>query len=400
MAQRVNEPGVQKTSQHSPQTQKTANIYEFNCLYTRDLRRKAKRWQDGFLRFHAFNRRVMVYDIPRNFIGDSHWRENDGLVDGDELQLERVPVLVQVGEAIRTTEQDLTELLEKRTRPRDEGEQITPRRRDNWNVNKHTSLSSIISKTPMPGNPSPGTSMSSSIPRPKSLNAVLGTPHGTHGRATAPTVSPYAQKHAESNEEVSSLANKRKHSHGSPSDRLLTKEQCAPNKSVSSNGLRLKPAAFQSAADLPQVVDISDDELPRKRKQAKTKAQPQHKSIPNSGTARPPSSPCREVLLPKPHASNQNPLPEPNARSEKQSVHTIDRGRPPNPLRLAPKVTRRKLLCQENTRPRASTGSRGLISVLGTSSSGSVPSPRLGRDIEDEEPLSSSKSSIQLSPYD
>jgi hypothetical protein len=55
-----------------PPSQNTAPVLEFNCLYTHDIRRKQKRWQDGFLRFHTFNKRVMVYDVPRNFIGDMH----------------------------------------------------------------------------------------------------------------------------------------------------------------------------------------------------------------------------------------------------------------------------------------------------------------------------------------
>ena len=96
-----------------PSTQNTAPILEFRCLYTHDLRRKQKRWQDGLLRFHTFNKRIMVYDVSRNYIGDMHWREDEVLQDGDEFQLDR-GVLIQVGEATGSMEQDLTGLLEKR----------------------------------------------------------------------------------------------------------------------------------------------------------------------------------------------------------------------------------------------------------------------------------------------
>jgi len=97
-----------------PQTQNTAPVLEFNCLYTHDLRRKAKRWQDGFLRYHTFNRRIMVYDVPRNFVGDVHWTAGEALQEGDEVMLEKGGVMVQVSEAVGRTETDLTGLLNSR----------------------------------------------------------------------------------------------------------------------------------------------------------------------------------------------------------------------------------------------------------------------------------------------
>ena len=93
-----------------PHTQNTAPVLEFNCLYTHDVRRKQKRWQDGFLRFHTFNKRVMVYDVPRNFIGDTHWKAEEAVQYGDEVTLEKDGVLVQVAESVGRTETDLTEL--------------------------------------------------------------------------------------------------------------------------------------------------------------------------------------------------------------------------------------------------------------------------------------------------
>ncbi|GAB7348737.1 hypothetical protein MBLNU459_g7472t1 [Dothideomycetes sp. NU459] len=101
-----------------PQTQNTAPVLEFNCLYTHDVRRKQKRWQDGFLRFHTFNKRVMVYDVPRNFLGDMHWMEGVQLQEGDEITLEKGGVMVQVAEQVGRTETDLSELrAPKRDRP-------------------------------------------------------------------------------------------------------------------------------------------------------------------------------------------------------------------------------------------------------------------------------------------
>ena len=157
-----------------PSTQNTAPVLDFRCLYTHDLRRKAKRWQDGILRFHTFNKRVMVYDVPRNFIGDTHWREDGTVQDGDELKLDK-GILIQVGEATGSMEQDLTELLEKRKK--------APEVPGKAQVSPPTPL--VTASTAKPALVRP------SQLRPKSLNALLGTPKGRIGRASLPTKSPY-----------------------------------------------------------------------------------------------------------------------------------------------------------------------------------------------------------------
>lgn len=154
-----------------PSTQNTAPILDFRCLYTHDLRRKAKRWQDGTLRFHTFNKRIMVYDLSKNFIGDHHWCEKDPLQDGDELELDK-GVLIQVGDSTGTTIQDLSGLFEKRKKAQpDTPGRATP-----------TKLGPASATRPTP--------VQLSQLRPKSLNALLGTPKGPLGRATVPSKSP------------------------------------------------------------------------------------------------------------------------------------------------------------------------------------------------------------------
>lgn len=80
-----------------PPTSNVASVFEFQCLYSVDIRRKVKRWNDGFLRYHTTNRRAMVYDTTAHFVGDLHWRELRDIQEGDELELE-TGVLVLVGE--------------------------------------------------------------------------------------------------------------------------------------------------------------------------------------------------------------------------------------------------------------------------------------------------------------
>ncbi|RAH75377.1 DNA helicase ZGRF1-like domain-containing protein [Aspergillus aculeatinus CBS 121060] len=94
----------------TPLTQNTAPVIKHRCLFTHDTRRKAKRWQDGYLRYHTFNKRIMAYDTSGNFIGDLHWRQDAAVQDGDELELDR-GVLVQVCEAVGRSETDLGAVL-------------------------------------------------------------------------------------------------------------------------------------------------------------------------------------------------------------------------------------------------------------------------------------------------
>ncbi|KAL8804342.1 MAG: hypothetical protein Q9182_002624 [Xanthomendoza sp. 2 TL-2023] len=181
-----------------PTTQNTAPVLSFSCLYTHDLRRKAKRWQDGILRFHTFNKRVMVYDVPRNFIGDTHWREPQPIQDGDELQLEK-GILIQVGEQVERTETDLSELLEKR-KPKPAAVVSDGSLRPGPPPVQAPAQSHISSTLPITGNQS--TPAISSHLRPKTLNAVLGRPQGPVGRAALPIKSPAEYRREKENEVV------------------------------------------------------------------------------------------------------------------------------------------------------------------------------------------------------
>ena len=120
----------------------------------------------------------MVYDDARNFIGDTHWRGSGPVQDGDELQLDK-GVLIQLGEEIARTEQDLTKLLEKRKKA----------------PYVESSAPATVPPTSMP-NPTPHSVEQapvavSSVLRPKSLNVLLGTPKGRLGRAALPQKSPH-----------------------------------------------------------------------------------------------------------------------------------------------------------------------------------------------------------------
>jgi Protein of unknown function (DUF2439) len=145
-------------------TQNTAPVHEFRCLFTHDAHKKAKKWHDGSVRFHTFNRRVMVYDEGKHYIGDHHYRQDDEFDEGAELRLDR-GILVDVGERLGETQTDLAPILDRRK------EDASPQQARNIRL-----------------------VAAASQQQPKKLTQILGT-RGRIGRAR-PMLSPYQQRQA------------------------------------------------------------------------------------------------------------------------------------------------------------------------------------------------------------
>lgn len=167
---------------HSSPPHTTAAVLEFICLFTHDLRRKQKRWQDGRLKYHSFNNRVMVYDDRGNSVGDMHWRRDYDFGEGEEVELERGGVIVQVQDLVRRTEQDLSELLDKRAKEKEQRQVHVAARLP--------ALSASLPRTvvrPVPRD--------HSQPPHRPLHQIIGTPSGHRGRAVVSTDSPFEQRH-------------------------------------------------------------------------------------------------------------------------------------------------------------------------------------------------------------
>ncbi|KAK7731098.1 hypothetical protein SLS53_008816 [Cytospora paraplurivora] len=168
---------------HSTSLPSTAAVLEYQCLFTHDLRRKQKRWQDGRLKFHTFNKRVMVYDERGNFIGDMHWRHDYAFDEGEEIELERGCIIVQVSCLIARGETDLSELLDKRAKEKEQ--------RQIRQIARSPAATVVLQRT---------TSRLPALPleqvrsRHRPLNQVIGTPTGHHGRALVPSESPFEQR--------------------------------------------------------------------------------------------------------------------------------------------------------------------------------------------------------------
>lgn len=249
-----------------PSTENTAPVLEFSSLYTHDIRRKAKRWQDGIVRFHTFNKRVMVYDVSRNFVGDTHWREPDPLQDGDDLELDK-GVLVQVGELKASTDQDLSGLFKNRRKP----EVASPGRT-------------------LPIQPSSvGTTNSTSVPlsqlRPRTLNSILKTSKGPLGRAAIPLKSPcQLRKENECDRTAEARPTKRQ--------RI---ETTAEKATVPVSGSIIRPAAVTGSLSHPQKSNSYSSRMAEKSSTARLDSVlPQNPTMPLEKTLV--KSPPRQAL--------------------------------------------------------------------------------------------------------
>ncbi|XP_044716424.1 uncharacterized protein HRG_09956 [Hirsutella rhossiliensis] len=189
------------SGQASADTPTTATVLDYACLFTHDLRRKQKRWQDGKLKFHTFNKRIMVYDDRGNFVGDSHWRSSDVLDEGEELQLDRGSAIVQISDCTGSREQDLTDLLDKRAK------EVEQRRAT------AAAKTTPVQQTPVrrrEGQPQPHFQL-----KHRPLSAIVPSP-GPIGRAAIPDRSPFETRRAEAGGEQQPPAAKKRRLSTSP----------------------------------------------------------------------------------------------------------------------------------------------------------------------------------------
>ncbi|CAH0000587.1 unnamed protein product [Clonostachys byssicola] len=223
---------------HARQATTTAPVHEFICLFTHDLKRKnQKRWQDGKLKFHTYNKRIVVHDNKGNHIGDSHWPGNqEDMVDGEEFTLDRGSALVQVCEQVGTTEHDLGELVDKRVK------EVEARR---MRIAAHPSSASRPDQTPRP---------TDNIQFQRPLSAIMHTPNRI-GRSVLPRQSPYEVRQSEQQEQGQGAterpAKRRKRSVSPPAKSghargLFGGQLCFSNPSASTSAARIRALRDQA----------------------------------------------------------------------------------------------------------------------------------------------------------
>jgi hypothetical protein len=241
-----------------PQTQNTAPVHEFNCLYTHDLRRKQKRWQDGFLRYHTFNKRVMVYDVPRNFLGDLHWTSGDDLQEGDEMTLEKGGIMIQVSDKIGTIQTDLSDLLQRKDK--------TPAKNpaSSRPVMRHGPTHAVApSFTPRTPHATSTTPM-----KHKSLNTLLGQSRRPIGKASLPTESPYEARIRDL--QAAEAPDPRQHKRQRLDSPAQTTPIAAKHRIQAPAQQRANPVSRLNQK--PEVIDISSDTEDTSAAQAASRA--------------------------------------------------------------------------------------------------------------------------------
>ncbi len=284
-------PALVAQATNSPASSST--ISEFACLYTHDLRRKQKRWQDGRLKYHTYNQRVMVYDERGHFVGDMHWRADYDLVEGEELQLERGGVLVQVSECVGNQRQDLSELVDKRVLEREQRQAEAASRR-NLALPVHPPLS--VTRV------QPSASNRSLVPRHPPLHTVIGPQTGHHGRAAVPKESPFEQrtqaKDAQDEQAGSRPAKRRRYDDSPPSKMGYAQSLFGTQLTLSSTPMSLPPARPSAPALTPERPSgqLSAPALPPARPSAPA-LPPERPSVQLSAPALPPARPFAPALL-------------------------------------------------------------------------------------------------------
>ena len=245
-----------------PPSQNTAPVHEFRCLYTHDVRKKSKKWQDGRVKYHTFNKRVMLYDDFQTFIGDTHWKENGELQPGDSVTLD-IGVLIELEELMVTTQTDLAPLWEKDKNKQQQQEKTSVPR---TTVNARATVGPVI--TARAG--AEGTKQ-----KHRSLNALLSKSNGSsmYGKALLAAQSPYeARKANQENEEWASEQHAkrrttsevqesgRKDTHDLPLWARTSDERQHLYKETPSKQTKAKSQGRAPAIILPrQVVDITSD---------------------------------------------------------------------------------------------------------------------------------------------
>ncbi|KAF2101130.1 hypothetical protein NA57DRAFT_74716 [Rhizodiscina lignyota] len=235
-----------------PPTQNTAPVLEFRCLYTHDIRRKQKRWQDGVLRFHTFNRRIMVYDDTGGLIGDKHLKQEGFVAEGDELTLDR-GALVEVGEALLTLQTDISPLFQ---------------RKNQGNATPEKTPTDVATASRVALTATSAASVQTAQPRHKSLNALLGPRKGLHGKAVLPTKSPYElrQEDRENVPEEHAAKRQKLQTHAPPKGHNAVTTNLTPKQkkhlplwAKAADTRRAKPARDGVSSPVQGLVDITSD---------------------------------------------------------------------------------------------------------------------------------------------
>lgn len=234
------------TAGYSASSPSSAAVLEFICLFTHDLRRKQKRWEDGRLKFHSFNNRVMVYDDRGGFVGDMHWRRDYAFGEGEEIELERGGIIVQVQDLVRRTEQDLSEMIDKRAKEKEQ--------RQLQAVARARGPTSVLP----PSMPRPVPSDHFQL-RHRPLHRLIGTPSGHHGKALIPQESPYESRQQNAETPDDRAAKRRKYDDERYSKKGHAQALFGQTLTLSATPVSSMPARHQPRKEPSSDVSVDND---------------------------------------------------------------------------------------------------------------------------------------------
>ncbi|KAG6052127.1 hypothetical protein E4U39_003748 [Claviceps sp. Clav50 group G5] len=332
----------------------TATVLDYNCLFTHDLKRKQKRWQDGKLKYHSYNKKIMVYDDRGNFIGDAHWQADGALEEDEELQLDRGSAIVQVADYVGSREQDLTEVLDKRVRE----------------VEKRRAVAAA--RTPASGRAAPAPAAAAAavaaegthfqlMHRP--LSSIVPSP-GPLGRASISTRSPFevrkADRLAAPQQQAPTPARKRRRSPSPPSKAGFARSLfgAALSLSGSTGGLvNRRPGVLKEREVNVQDVrsgEISDDDVVMVEERPRVRSALQQTRQLQEKASTKPRRPRKEAVGPDTPSETQDTCGPPTSR--------IRRNRDSSPAELESRsalvkdksrkaqITKKDVVEQRNTR--------------------------------------------------
>lgn len=93
-----------------------ADIHEFSVLFTRSVKKKQKDWHDGYLKWHTFNFRAILYDDQRKQVANEFFPRRTIRSDSE---LEFSSALVQIGEQTEILQANLEQIYRSNARIHD-----------------------------------------------------------------------------------------------------------------------------------------------------------------------------------------------------------------------------------------------------------------------------------------
>ncbi|KAG5925116.1 hypothetical protein E4U42_004469 [Claviceps africana] len=292
----------------------TATVLDYNCLFTHDLKRKQKRWQDGKLKYHTFNKKIMVYDDRGNFIGDAHWQAGGDLYEDEELDLDRGAAIVQVADFIGSREQDLTDVLDKRAREVEKRRAVAAAKTPASSRAQARPPAAAVETTHFQRNHRP-------------LASIVLSP-GPLGRASIPNQSPYEARQSENlgapQKQAAPSARKRRRSPSPPSRagfaRSLFGAALSLSSSVGGSANRRPWALKERAVNAQEALggETSDDDVVVVAQRPRMKGSlPQPRLLEGTAFKRPLEAPRKGAVS----GEGDGPSKSPHVRGQLLSRH-------------------------------------------------------------------------------